>query len=208
MDITVVSLLPWALNELKPGIIPEQYYIPPCVNGIPGVIHINDVRANLYIRDGKTFPVTFTAEELANSLVNDYWRASLQTTEDARPAMFWVLGKYSPEEILGKFSVEIAEAKKRQNRWFMNLIRMADDDWAKTGQHRMITDVQRHAARSLGQLNKPWMQNLEPSEFVKCPACATLVDTNAALCQNCGFVTNRDKAKQLGISDSTVHVKR
>ncbi len=207
MDITVVSFLPWALNELKPGLIPEMYYIPPAKNGIPGVLHIRDAKSNLYVRDGKTYPITHPAEEVANALIGDYCNAQLQGGEDAKPAMFWVLGKWSGEEILTKFKAEVDAAKAKQNVWFLRLIRLADDDWARFGQHRMITDLQRYAARSLGQLNKPWMHNLEPTEFVKCPACATLVDINAAICQNCGYVTNKEKATSLGIQDSKVNVR-
>jgi hypothetical protein len=207
MDITVVSFLPWALNELKPGLIPENYYIPPAKDGIPGVLHIRDARSNLYVRDGKTYPITHPAEEVANSIVADYCTAQLQGSSDAKPALFWVPGKWSGSEILTKFITEVAEAKTKQNVWFLRLVRLADDDWARFGQHRMITDLQRHAARSLGQLNKPWMQNLEPTEYVKCPACATLVDINAAVCANCGYITNKDKAKVLGIESTKVSVK-
>lgn len=207
MDITIASLLPWALNELKPGLIPESYYIPPSLHGIPAVLHIKDARSNLYVRDGKTYPITHSAEEVANALVNDYCNSQLQATDDAKPALFWVPGKYSGEEIMSKFKVELDAAKTKQNMWFMRLIRLADDDWAKTGQHRMITDVQRFAAKSLGQLNKPWMQNMEHQEYIKCPACATMVDVKAAVCANCGFITNKEYAKTLGIEGNRVNVR-
>lgn len=207
MDITVVSLLPWALNELKPGLIPESYRIPEAKDGKPGILHIKDARSNLYVRDGKTFPITHPAEEVANALVNDYCIAQLEQDSESRPAIFWVIGKYSADEIILKFKAELLEAKRKQNNWFMKLIRMADDDWEKTKQHRIITDVQRHAARSMGLLTKPWMQNIEPQEFVRCPACATLVDINAAVCQNCGYTTNKVKAKELGITEARVAVR-
>lgn len=200
MDVTVVSLIPWHLRELKPGLIPEEYYIPPAKDGQPSVLHIKDAKSNLYVRDGKTYPITHPAEEVANALINDYCVAQLQYAEDAKPAIFWVLGKYSKDEIVTKFKKELDEAKRKQNAWFMRLIRLADDDWEKFHQHRMITDLQRHAAKSLGLLNKPWMQGIEPLEYVKCPACSTLVDVTAAICQNCHYVVNKEKAKELGIS--------
>ncbi len=198
MDITIVSLLPWALNELKPGLIPESYYIPPAKDGIPGVLHIKDARSNLYVRDGKTYPITHPAEEVANALVGDYCSAQLQSGEDAKPAIFWVHGKFSGRDILEKFKTEVDSARTKQNVWFMKLIRLADDDWARFGQHRMITDLQRHAAKSLGQLAKPWMHSMEPQEFVKCPMCMTLVDSNAIICANCKYVMNAEKAKKAG----------
>lgn len=200
MEATVVSFMPWAINETKPGLIPEVYYIPPCEGDKPAVIHIHDARSNLYVRDGKTYPLTHPAEEVANAIVMDYCRALLESDDNAKPALFWVPGKLTPDEVLGKFAKEIIEAKKKQNNWFLKLIRLADDDWAKTGQHRMITDLQRYAAKSLGWLTRPWMQSSEPTEFIKCPACATLVNNTAAVCSNCGYVTNPTKAKELGIT--------
>lgn len=207
MEATVVSFLPWALNELKPGLIPEQYYIPPCEGDKPAILHVNDAKSNLYVRDGKTYPITHLADEVANAIVSDYYRAQLQADDNARPALFWVYGKLTADEVMGKYNKEVALAKQRQNAWFVKLIQLADDDWARYGQHRMITDLQRHAARSLGWLTRPWMQNQEPSEFVKCPACATLVNTTAAVCANCGYVTNPVKAKELGISGNMVQTR-
>lgn len=206
MDITIVSLLPWALEEIKPGLIPDTYYIPAAKDGKPSVLHVKDATSNLYVRDGKTYPITHPAEEVANAIVNDYCVSQLQYAEDSKPAIFWVPGKVSKDEVLLKFKDELAEAKKHQNVWFMKLIRLADDDWAKTGQHRLVTDLQRHAARSMGLVNKPWMQSIDPIEFAKCPACSTLVDTTAAVCANCGYVTNKEKAKELGISGTKVQV--
>jgi len=207
VDTTVVSLLPWAQNEIKPGLIPEIYRIPESIDGKPAVLHIKDAKSHLYVRDGKTYPITHPAEEVANAVVEDFCRSLLQADDNARPAVFWLPGDLSVEEVLTKHKAELDSAKRKQNAWFMKLIRLADDDWEKTKQHRMITDIQRYAAKSMGLLTKPWMQSVEPQEFIRCPACATLVDMTAAICQNCGFVTNKTKAKELGISESKVAVR-
>lgn len=199
MIITIVSLLPYQLQEIKPGLIPGVFTIPAAKNGIPGVLHIDDAKSNLYIRDGKTFPITHPAEEVANAIVNDYCTSQLQGSEEAKPALFWVFGKHSGADILKEFTKEVEEARKKQNVWFMRLVTLADDDWAKTGQHRMISDLQRHAAKSLGLVNKPWYQSPEPQEFVKCPACNSLVESGAAICYNCKHVVNKEKAAALGI---------
>ena len=204
MDITVVSLLPWAIQELKPGLIPESYRVPQAEGGKPGVLHVKEARSNLYVRDGKTYPIHHSAEEVANAIVNDYCNAQLQADTEIRPALFWVLGKHSADEVLIKFRSELDKAKKSQNLWFMKLIRLADDDWERTKQHRMITDIQRHAARNLGLLTKPWMQNIEPIQFIKCPACSTLVEDTAAICPNCKYVVNKEKAKELGLVSTKV----
>src|SRR5574339_901700 len=132
MEFTIVSLLPFALNELKPGLIPEQYYIPPAVNGKPGILHVRDGKSNLYVRDGKTYPITHPAEEIAKALVNDYSVAQLQADEYARPALFFIPGIFSADEVLLKHKAQVDEARTRQNAWFMKLIRLADDDWERT----------------------------------------------------------------------------
>jgi rRNA maturation endonuclease Nob1 len=44
------------------------------------------------------------------------------------------------------------------------------------------------------------MEGIELQEFVRCPACNTLVDTRAALCANCGYTVNKERAKELGLT--------
>ena len=202
-DVTVVSLLPYAIQEIKPGLVPDIYRIEPSDGKIPSVLHVSNARSFVYIGDGKTFPASHPAEQIAEAIVNDYWSAQLQSSLGARPALFWLPGKLSPSEIVAKYGRDIDEAKKRQNLWFMNLVKLADDDWAKTHQHRAISDIQRYAAKSLGMINKPWYHAPEPEEFARCPACMTLVPADAALCQNCKYVINRVKAKELGIRAET-----
>jgi uncharacterized OB-fold protein len=63
----------------------------------------------------------------------------------------------------------------------------------------MISDLQRLAATNLGLTNKAWYMSAEPETFIKCPACGSSVSDNAALCPNCKYVTNEEKAKLLGI---------
>src|SRR4030067_2818989 len=121
MDITVVSLFPQDLVEIKPGLIPDTYRIPKSDGKTPSVLHVGDVKSNLYMRDGKTFPITHPAEELANAIVNDFCTSHLQYSEDAKPGLFWVMGKHSKADILAKFGTELSEARKKQNAWFMRL---------------------------------------------------------------------------------------
>ena len=203
MEATVVNFLPYALHEVKPGLIPDTYHIPMAKNGVPGVLHIKDARSNVYMRDGKTFPALHPADQVAKALVEDYNTSQLEASHDAHPALFWVIGTFSGTEVLEKFGTEITEARKKQNIWFTRLIRRADDDWNKWKQHRMITDIQRHAASSLQLVNKEWFHTPEPEEFVKCPACSQLVEITAAICRNCGYITNEARAKELGLTGTS-----
>lgn len=201
MEFTVVNFLPYSLSEVKPGLIPSEYYIPPSTNGKPGVLIVRDARSHVYMRDGHTFPALHPAEEVANSLVNDYNNSQLEASHDGHPALFCVPGAFTAEEILTTDTIKpiVAEAKKKQNVWFDRLVRKADDDWSKYKQHRMITDIQRHAAQQLGQVNKEWYHSPEPEEFIKCPACRVYVEATAAVCHNCNYVINKGRAEELGI---------
>lgn len=206
MDFTIVNFLPYALEETKPGLIPDKYYVPGSKDGKPGVLHIGDAKSHLYIRDGKTFPILHSAEEVAKSIVEDYNIAQLEASHDAHPALFYLPGKISATAVLTvpELKKTVDEARKKQNLWFMRLVRKADDDWKKYGQHRMITDIQRHAASSLGMINKEWYHNPEPEEFVKCPACRVTVEATAAVCHNCNYIINEARAAELGISKASV----
>lgn len=199
MDCTVVSLMPYAIEETKPGVIPGVFLIPAAKDRTPGILHIDDGHSNLYMGEGKTFPIKHGAEEIAKALINDYWTAQLESSEDARPALFWVYGKLSAVEVMAKHKKELQEAKTRQNKWFMNLVRKADDDWAVSKQHRMISDLQRNAAIALGLKNKEWVQGAEIQEFIKCVFCSTMVEASAAICHNCKNIVNPERARELGL---------
>ena len=202
-ECTVVSLLPYPLEEGKPSLIPGVFYIPACEDKkIPVVIHVNDGFSRLYIRDGKTFPVTHPGEEIAQSIVEDYCTSQLEADADARPAIFWVSGKLSPMEVITKHKKTLDDVKTKQNRWFLRLVKRADDDYAVSKQSRMVTELQRKAAAALGLRNKEWMQELEPIEHIKCPFCSTIIEEAAAVCKNCNNVTNKEKAQELGMKVS------
>jgi len=202
MDCTVVNFLPYALEERKPGLVPERYYVPMSKKGRPGILHISSAMSHLYIRDGRTHPIRHPSDEVAESICNDYNNAQLEADNEACPALFWVYDKVSSTDILTdpKFKEAMESAKAKQLRWFTKLVSRADDDWARWGQHRIITDIQKYAAAELGLTNKPWYQSPEPEEFVKCPACRTMVEKTSAICHNCKYVIDEGRAIELGLS--------
>jgi hypothetical protein len=199
MQATVVSFLPWKVESTKPGVIPDTYSIPAAVGKYPGVLVINNAISPIYLDgDRGTFPTTIPVEELAGAIVGDYNVAFLGVDGDSHPALFWVEGAQTPESVVEKFKLQCESAKAAQNRWFLKLIRMADDDWAKFHQHKMITDIQRFAARTLG-LNREWAIEPEPVTMIKCPACTSLLEDTAVVCKNCRAILKPEEAKKLGI---------
>lgn len=205
MDATVVSFLPFEINEKKPGIIPEDYVLAKSDGLIPTLLVVPDARCPIY-RGGEQSPfiATIPGEKLAESIVNDYRASHMQYSEDSYPAIFWVVDKFTdPKVVMDKFKSEIAVAKKAQNNWFAKLVRDADDMWSRYYQHKMITDIQRHAAKMLGQVNKPWFTSPEPIELKSCPACKTMVQGDALVCFNCKTVLDADKYAKTGLKVAT-----
>lgn len=199
MKATIVSFIMWDLREQKPGVIPGDYPIPKSDGKTPTVLVITDAITNIYMgHEMGTFPSPVPVEQLANSIVNDYVNSNLEIQEDARPAMFWVEGSHTPEEVLKKFPEKCQEALRKQLNWFAILVRAADDAWARTHQHRAVSDLQRIAARALG-MTKEWSVAPEPVTLIKCPACTIMVESTAIICKNCKAILNPEAAKKMNI---------
>ena len=199
MDATIISLFPGPIKETKPGLIPDTFEIPESDGKTPEILHVTEVNSALYIGDGKTFMLTHTVKEIADSIVNDFCNGFIEADDEHKPAIFWVLGKHSKETVPIQFKKEIAEAVRKQRAWLQKLVTSADDDFQKHGQHRGISDLQRKAAMILGLTNKPWYISPEPTVYTKCPACSTMVDEASAICHNCKYTINAEKAMQLGL---------
>jgi hypothetical protein len=202
MHATVVSFVPWTTPETKPGMIPGFYELPARVDkNTPGILVVTDAKNNIYMGfDREPFPSPVPADQLAKSLVDDAVTGYLEVDEDSRPGYFWLEGKFTAKEILEKFPKEVEEAKRKQNKWFMKMIKVADDTWARFHQHRMITDIQRAAAFDLGLNGKEWAMKPEPISLIKCPACRTMIESDALVCSNCRAILKPEEAKKAGIN--------
>lgn len=201
MHATVVSFMPWEAKETKPGMIPSEFIIPARKDkATPSVLIVQDATNSIYMGfDRDPFPSPVPADKLAASIVNDAGNSYLEIDSDCGPAVFWVEGKFTAKEILEKFPEQCKAAKDRQNRWFVRLIRTADDLWARFHQHKLITGLQRAAALDLGLNSKEWAMTPEPVSLVKCPACKTMIESDAIVCSNCRAVLKPDEAKKAGI---------
>ena len=202
MNCTVVSFLPWQLRETKPGMIPNEFIVPKREGKIPGTLKVVDCIAMVDIGlDRPAFKSPVPAEQLAESIVRDATSSLLEYDLDTKPAVFYVQGEFSGEEVLKKFPELCAEQLNAQNRWWLKLVKVADDLWARFHQHKMISDLQRHAARELGLNGKEWAMEPEPVTLVKCFACKTMIESDAIICSSCNTVqpSKTEEAKKLGI---------
>src|SRR5271169_869394 len=157
---TLVSLMPFPIMEEKPGLIPGQFALEACT-GRPSIKVIGQSIFYVFIdADRGSFRVVTPSYAVAKSVVNDYLSAQLAATPDAHPAFFWVPGALTVEEVESKYADLIQEKKRVQTNWFVELVRLGDDDWEKTHHHYSISDTQRYAARALDPENKrgrPWI---------------------------------------------------
>ncbi len=202
MKATVCSLLPYQVRETKPGLIPDEYIIPKSDGLTPAVLVVEDAGMPVY-RGGEMppFRAIETAEKLAEGIAKCYNESQFGYEEGCHSALFSVPGEFnSGKEILTRFPEKVKAAREIQNRWFMRLIQMADDDWGRNHRHKTITDIQRFAARMMGKTDKPWYVSPEPVPMMKCPACSTLVESEAIVCKTCRAILNPEEAKKKGIS--------
>jgi glucan phosphoethanolaminetransferase (alkaline phosphatase superfamily) len=115
---------------------------------------------------------------------------------DQHPALFAIPNEAVTQETLKKkYQHQVDEALAKQRQWFIALINLADDDWQQLHNHRMISDIQRTAAKELGQ-KREWIMVIDDEMDMPmgCPFCGTnLLDPTAPICPTCGKV--HDPAK-------------
>lgn len=186
MGATIISICPFPIDEFKPGIIPSFFHIPPAKEGDIEILNIGiNVTSRMRVPVmGNVIDMSVPAMTLAKAIVEDRLTGQLYHREDAKPGLFYVEGTYSKEEAKAKFVGEIKDADALQKNWFIHLVRLADDDWAKSHQHRYISDTQRYAAKALG-LTKDW--NLTVNEVLdkRCVACYSQMHAMATICPIC-----------------------
>ena len=194
---TLISAVPRLIRESTPGLVVDFYYLNPAKNGIE-VLKVDD---SFYYKpglDGNSDKINTPAKEICDSVVNGYNSSQVGFGDDACPAFFYVEGEFTKESASIKFKKEIEEAIRKQNNWFTNLVRIADDDWAATHRHAAISDLQRHACKELGQEREWAFVPENDSKESKCPACGSkLLIPDAVVCAVCRSVLNPKKYAEM-----------
>jgi hypothetical protein len=183
---TIVSLCPFPIDEFKPGIIPSNFHIDPAKEGDIEILNIGtNVTSRMRVPVmGNVIDMTVPAMTLARAIVEDRNTGQLYYSPEAKPGLFFVEGTYSKEEVKKHFQKEIDEANMYQKNWFLQLVKLADDDWQKSHQHRYISDTQRYAARALG-LTKDWNLTITEVADKRCVACFSQMHQQASICPIC-----------------------
>jgi hypothetical protein len=196
---TVVSLFPRAINDQKPTV---NFYInvPAAEPGDFSLQVITYSEASRYILDGESIGIPLRPAVLAESIVSDFCTNMVGYSNTTGPGIFWVEGAWSKAEIATKFKDRLVGAKARQNRYWGTLVSMADLNWQKVKDLRMISDLDRFAAVELG-LNREWLQTPDSYNKVQeCPACKSKVPVGAAVCLACRAVLDEAAAKKYKIA--------
>jgi hypothetical protein len=203
LKTTIVSLYPGIIHETKPGLIPSVAIItPPKIRGGYSVTLIADAYYDILVpgkedKDpGRRIRMPVSSADFAESIINDFCNSHIGANDSAKPGLFAIkFQTVTHAEVAVKFKAELEIAKSQQMAWYKNLVALADDTWAKTGQHRYIIDMQRNAATELG-LVKPWM-NIIPDASQLCPACKSEVHPEAVICSKCHAVIKPEEYKKL-----------
>jgi hypothetical protein len=197
MMYTLVSIMPWAVREKKPGLNPGEFMLPPGSVKEPAMFVIRKAQIRMMDQDYRFYAMDIPLEQVAKDVVNCYNHALVGFEHEvAVPGFFWVEGEYETVEALKKDHYKtILEAEKKMVEWFRRLVRMADDDWAVLPQHQQISDIQRTAAKYVN-VERPWLAT-DVSESKRCPACRTIVQTASAVCFACKFILDEEAYKNM-----------
>lgn len=196
---TIVSMYPLEVMEIKHTIEPGRFYIPPASPAHPKLLIVTGSSWWRDIApDEPMLEVPQPSHMVAHAIVNDHNRAMFGFEADkAHPALFWLPGVVTLEELDKKFKAEKDKNIERQRAWFNNLIKEADKLWARTnGNPAAVPTIAKVAANEMGQ-KRAWMESFSPEEVIKCPACGVLVNPAFPICANCKTVINKKKAEEL-----------
>jgi len=202
---TIVSIYPRVAEDTKHTIQPGIFKISAGTVENPSTLVVGP---SSWWRDiGEEMPlieIPVGAVIVAQSFVVDYCNGMLMCDmETAMPGLFYIPGELTIENIREKYTNEMANAVKKQNKWFDNLIELADVGWARTnGSPNAINDLMRMAADARGKSDKDWMKSAQDTQKIKCVACGNLRNPLFPVCAACNRIVDIVLATKLGIIDS------
>lgn len=208
---TLISLVPFPISEFKPGLTPGQFDMEASVGGVPSIKVIGESHYHVYIdHERGNLRVVDPSYKVAQSVVMDYLQAQLAAKPECHPAFFWKLGEFSASEVMAKFPDEVQAYNTIQMDWFLELIKLADDDWEKSRQHNSISDIQRFALKAIDPTNskmRPWVLVNPLHEAAKevktqlCRACGSDVPFDVAICRYCRHIIDPVRYKQMQFAE-------
>lgn len=199
---TIISIVPFAIDESKPGLYPGHFRIAAAKPDDFEMLVVGRSVHHVYLdNDRGSITVPTPSDEVARSICQDYSAAQLAYVRgEAEPGLFFLEGEYKDKKaVLAVAKDRITEARRQQKNWFMRLIAIADDEWSKYHSHKMISELQRFAARSLG-LERDWNIEGTVNALAFCPACKVPVKADAIVCASCRTIINPEAYKKSGFT--------
>ena len=201
---TVISMVPFPIDEVKPGMTPSKFHLDPAPFDGFTTLLIHKCQHGVYLDQFRPVLIVPTApEEVAEAICLDYKKGQLGILmNEAEPGLFWVPGDFSTPEshkqLVAMAAADFRSAKEKQIAWFKAIVAMADDIWNKFHQRGMVSSMQRLAATYL-KLERGWLLDDEVKQSMsECSVCFEKVNPNAIVCRHCGAILNQteyDKRK-------------
>lgn len=188
---TIVSIYPLGIDETKPGLIPSQFIIPVVKDPFSDfeLLHVHRARFPVYLDENRpALVVPAPSDEVCASICRDFMVGmSGYEPNVSSPGIFWVPGRKLKASIKAEHADLLENARMVQLEWFKRIIAQADDDWSQYQKRRMVSPIQRIAARLL-KLDKPWTDETRIEEalaMAPCKFCKADLKAGAIICQFC-----------------------
>jgi hypothetical protein len=199
---TVVSIFPKYILEKKCTIQPGVFEIQPGSYERPALLVVGPSSWWKEIDDNQPLlEIPHSSIQIADSIVRDYCNGLIACDMgENMPGLFFLPGEITLEKLKKDHQKELEVATRKQKSWYNALVRMADALWSRSnGNPLTISDDMKLAARDLNLLNKEWLKDSQIMELVRCQACGSLKNPLYPICSNCKAITDKDKAKELGL---------
>lgn len=197
---TIFSIFPKQIHEVKLTLQPGEFIIPPGSYEAPASLVVGP---SSWWRDvGEDEPlleIPHSSAVMAESVVNDWMLGLYGVNDNARPGVFWLPGEITVTQLKTQYKAQLEKAKTQQTAYYVNLIKLADNLWARTnGNPLAIAESAKLAARELEQ-TRDWVLNYTRPDMVKCVACGSMRNPDFPICPTCKAVVDIDKAKKLNL---------
>lgn len=199
---TVVSIFPKPIAERKYTIQPGYFEIGAGSYERPAILVVGPSSWWKEIDDNQPIlEIPQSSIQIADSIVRDYCVGLLACDMgDNMPGLFYLPGEWTVDKIKKEKQGELNEANRKQRNWYTSLVRMADALWSRSnGNPLTISEEMKIGARELNLINKEWLRDSQTAELVRCQACGSLKNPIYPICPNCKAITDKEKAKELGL---------
>jgi hypothetical protein len=201
---TVFSIYSKQIEERKPTIQPGFFVIPAGSYEAPSRLVVGPSSWWREVDlDQPLLEIPHGSVTIAESIVRDYVIGLLGRDNDAQPGIFWVPGDISIKQLKSdpKYIAVLDQANKMQDKWYENLVKLADVGWARTNGNPMaINDDMRFAAKALRLDHKDWMTDFKQMQTVACIACGHARNPKFPICSNCHTIVDMDLYQKAGLS--------